>query len=357
MTTGNRPPRRRRRRRDRRRAGAITAIVVVIVAAVGIAIATRSDGHSATATTAPGTTSATAPTTTVTTPPPPPPAKTYSVGVTTIHLVDSSRTILLPDDIRELRPLTVIVRYPTTASSNGADVQNASPDHSDGPYPLVVFGHGFNISTAPYAALMRSWVRAGYVVAAPIFPLERPDAPGGPNENDLVNQPADMSFVITQLTGGNQEPSSLRGLVDASHIAVAGHSDGGDTALAVAYDPRYRDGRVDAAMIFSGAYDPYVSPFAFPADGPPLLAVQGTADVVNPAASTRQFYLAAHPPKYLLTLYGAAHLPPYSFEQPQLSIVEHTTLAFLNLYLAKGSSSALRAVGTMAGVSHLAGVP
>jgi dienelactone hydrolase len=326
-------------------------MVVVVGIAIGTVVATRSGDHARSTTTA-----TTAPTTT-TTPPPPPKPKTYAVGLTTVRLVDPSRTIRLPNGAREQRPVTVVVRYPTTTSSSGTDIQNASPDRGDGPFPLVIFGHGFNISIAPYAALMRSWVRAGYVVAAPIFPLEQPAAPGGPNEKDLVNQPADVSFVITQLAGGAQEPSSLRGLVNTSRIAVAGHSDGGDTALAVAYDPRVRDRRVDAAMIFSGAYDPYVSPFAFPAGGPPLLAIQGTSDVVNPSSATRLFYLAARPPKYLLTLFGAPHLPPYSTEQPQLSIVEHTTLAFLNLYLGKGSASALRAVGTVAGVSHLAAVP
>jgi dienelactone hydrolase len=354
MTGRSRRDGKRRARRNRWRAVAVALVVAVVAVAVGIAVGMRGSGHSGATTTA--TAPTTAPTTTATAPPPPR-AKAYAVGVTTIHLVDPSRTVRLRNGTRVPRSLNVIVRYPTKASPGGVDVPNASPDRSDGPYPLVVFGHGFNISTAPYAALLRSWVKAGYVVAAPIFPLEQPNAPGGPNETDLVNQPADMSLVITQLTGGGQEPSSLKGLVDKAHIAVAGHSDGGDTALAVADDPRYRDGRVDAVMVFSGAYDPYVSPFRFPPNGPPLLAVQGTADAVNPSALTRQFYLAARPPKYLLTLFGAPHLPPYSYEQPQLSIVERTTVAFLRLYLGNGTVSTLRAVGTVAGVSHLAGVP
>ena len=107
-------------------------------------------------------------------------------------------------------------------------------------------------------------------------------------------------------------------------------------------------------MILSGAEIPFVPGFTFSATSPPLLATQGTADVVNLPAATRAFYLAAPEPKYLLTLYGAAHLPPYSYEEPQLGIVERTTIAFLNLYLAHGTLATLRAVGTVPGVSHLA---
>jgi predicted dienelactone hydrolase len=61
---------------------------------------------------------------------------------------------------------------------------------TDGPFPLVVFGHGYAVTPAIYADLPRAWTRAGFVVAAPVFPLENAAAPSGPTENDLVNQPA-----------------------------------------------------------------------------------------------------------------------------------------------------------------------
>ncbi len=226
------------------------------------------------------------------------------------------------------------VRYPATGPSGGVDVPGAAP--AGGRHPLIVFGHGFDITPSPYAALLRSWVRAGYVVAAPTFPLARPDAPGGADEADLVHQPADMSLVITRLEAGTGLPGVVRGTVDPARIAVAGHSDGGDTALAVAEDPRFRDRRVDAAIILSGAEIPFVTTIRFPAAGPPLLAVQGTADTINPPGATQLFYAAAAPPKYLLTLFGMGHLPPYSTAQPALGVVERTTIAFLDRYLGDG---------------------
>ena len=95
------------------------------------------------------------------------------------------------------------------------------------------------------------------MVAAPVFPLGNADAPGGPDEADIVNQPRDMSFVITRLlalSAGRQGP--LAGLIDARQVAVSGQSDGGETALAMAYDQPYRDDRVRAAIILSGAQIP-----------------------------------------------------------------------------------------------------
>jgi dienelactone hydrolase len=189
--------------------------------------------------------------------------------------------------------------------------------------------------------LLDAWTRAGYVVAAPVFPLENRDAPGGPNENDLPNQPGDMSLVIRSLMTPASEPARrIAARIDFARVAVAGQSDGGDTALAAAYDPAVRDTRVKAAVILAGAEDPFARQFAMPAGGPPLLAIQGTADTINPPAQTYAFYDDAAPPKYLLKLLGAGHQPPYTEPGPELTIVEHMTLAFLNRYL-KGRSPGL----------------
>jgi fermentation-respiration switch protein FrsA (DUF1100 family) len=238
-----------------------------------------------------------------------------------LHFADPSRTIRgVP------RSFAAIVLYPTGRR---------------GPFPLIVFGHGYAVTPAPYSLLLNAWAKDGYVVVAPIFPLENANAPGGPNENDLVNQPGDMSLVIANLLAPNT-PSMARiaNLIDTRRIAVAGQSDGGDTALAAAYDPRSRDPNVTAAVILSGAEDPFAPAFAMPAGGPPLLAIQGTADTINPPAQTYAFYESASAPKYLLKLLGAGHQLPYTTPGPEFAMVEHVTLAFLNYYL-KGESGML----------------
>lgn len=262
------------------------------------------------------------------------PTSSFAVGLRVIRLVDSSRTIELANGTVEPRVLLTYIRYPALGSPGGTDVRNAPAARRGGPFPLVVFGHGFALTPTVYASMLQSWAHAGYVVAAPVFPLENKNALGGPDESDLTNQPGDMRFVISRMLAASGATSGpLTGLIDQTRIAVAGHSDGGDTALAVAYDRNYRDPRVSAAVILAGAETPGVEGFAFPPGSPPLLAIQGTADTVNPPSSTKTFFGPAQRPKYLLSLPGAEHLSPYSTQQPQLGIVERVTIAFLNGYL------------------------
>jgi fermentation-respiration switch protein FrsA (DUF1100 family) len=191
------------------------------------------------------------------------------------------------------------------------------------------------------------------VVAAPVFPLENAHAPGGPDESDLVNQPRDMSFVITRMLAASAAPGGpFSGLVDPRRIAVSGQSDGGDTALTAAYDSRFRDRRIRAAVILSGQEIPGVRGYDFPPPSPPLLAIQGLADTINLPSTTFAFFDAARPPKYLLTLPGAPHLGPYTGELPQLAIVERVTISFLDLYL-KGVRGAL---ARMVSAAHVPGI-
>jgi predicted dienelactone hydrolase len=263
-----------------------------------------------------------------------------ALQVRVFTFVDHSRTIRLPDGRRVPRTVETVVRLPAAG----------------GPYPLIVFGHGYALTPAAYAGLLRAWAEAGYVVAAPVFPLGNANAPGGPDESDLVNQPRDMSLVITRMLDLNSRKNGvLSGRIDPSRIAVAGHSDGAETALAVAYDRRYRDRRIRAAIVLSGAALPGMGPF--PQRGPPLLAVQGTADTTNAPANTSAYFGMARRPKFLLWLLGASHLPPYTDQQPQLGIVERATTAFLDHYLKDRPLHAFSAAAQRPGITRLTADP
>ena len=284
----------------------------------------------------------------------------FGVGLRALRLVDNGRVIRLPTGGLVPRTLLAYVRYPALGGRSGGDLPGAPAARAAGPFPLVVFAHGFALTPAQYARLLRSWVRAGYVVAAPVFPLENAKAPGGPDESDLINQPADMRLVISRLLAADRTPTSpLAGLIDAGRIAVAGHSDGAETALAVAYSRRFRDPRVSAAAIMSGAEMSGVGGFSFARGSPPLLATQGTADRVNEPRFTDEFFAAARRPKYLLRLIGAGHLPPYSDQYPQLSIVERVTIAFLDGYLKRtpGAPARLSSLGNAPGTASLLAYP
>ncbi len=281
----------------------------------------------------------------------------FAVGIEQLAFADPTRTISLPGQPRRPRILTTVIRYPAVGPASRVDARGAAPDRAAGPFPLVVFGHGFAVTPATYFRLLRAWARAGYVVAAPIFPLENANAPGGPDRSDLVNQPRDMSLIISgMLAAGVARRSLLHGMIAPRHIAVGGQSDGGATALAVAYDRFYRDPRVSAAVILSGAQ---VLNSGSQLPGPPLLATQGTADVVNSPANTDAFFNVARRPKFLLRLIGAPHLPPYTVQQPQLAIVERVTVAFLDRYLkrARGALGLMTSAANRRGVATLLSRP
>jgi dienelactone hydrolase len=266
------------------------------------------------------------------------PAPAFAVGIHVVRLVDPTRTIRLPHGRVVPRTLLTYVRYPALGAAGQTDLRDAPADRAAGPFPLIVFAHGFAVTPATYTRLLQSWAAAGFVVAAPVFPLESAAAPGGPTEADLGNEPSDMSFVITQMLAAAATPAPpLEGLVDPSRIAVAGHSDGAMAALAAAYSTRFRDPRVGAAVIMSGAELGGVGRF-FPFGSAPLLAAQGTADEFNPRGVTERYFVKARRPKFLLRLLGARHLPPYTTDLPHLGIVERESIAFLDHYLQRGGA-------------------
>ena len=115
------------------------------------------------------------------------------IGLRVLRLVDRSRVAVFRDGRSGPRTLVTYVRYPRSGR---------------GPFPLIVFGHGFALLPGSYAKLLNAWTRAGFVVAAPVFPVENEHAPGGPDENDLSNQPGDMSFVISRLLASSANPPS-----------------------------------------------------------------------------------------------------------------------------------------------------
>jgi poly(3-hydroxybutyrate) depolymerase len=189
-------------------------------------------------------------------------------------------------------------------------------------------------------------------VAAPAFPVEAATAPGGPDEADLVNEPRDIHFVISRLLA---RTSPVRSLVDPRRIAVAGQSDGAVAAFSAAYDPRYRDPRIDAALVMSGS--PLAGFTAPPPGAPPLLAVQGTADPLNGPATTARYFRLMGRPKFLLWLLGATHLPPYTTGDRWAAVVDRTTVAFLDHALRGAPLARLLHAGAEPGVARLEAEP
>src|SRR5260370_448316 len=133
------------------------------------------------------------------------------------------------------------------------------------------------------------------------------------NENDMVNQPADMAYVIRRLLAVSDRSSGfLGGLIAPGKIAVAGQSDGGDTVAALVANTccRYRD--VTATIVLAGAEYPPMGGSYFTKPTPPMLFVQGDADNINlPADSIQMYRPDTTAPPSSLDLF-APHPPPPS---------------------------------------------
>lgn len=248
------------------------------------------------------------------------------------------------------RVLAVVVRYPALGQAQKSGASGT------GEFPLIMFAPGYRQCSVSYNILLREWASAGYVVAAVNFPRTN-CYDVNPDEADLVNQPADLVFVIHQLQQMSSLPSGpLSGVISPTKVAAAGHSDGGDTVAALAAMSCCRYSGLRAALVLSGAEWPAFAGRWFSAPTPPTLFIQGTADTINPPAASLQLYEAdSTGVRYYLQLDGAEHLTPYEGDSTPEPIVARVTIAFLDHYLAGNGYSvgAMQHSADVAGVSEL----
>jgi Cutinase len=210
------------------------------------------------------------------------------------------------------------------------------------PFPLLLFAPGFLQCPMAYSHLLQAWASGGYVVAAVTFPRANCHLGAGAYEADLVNQPQDMSYVLTRLLAlSTQVGDAFSGLLDPQEIGAAGHSDGGDTVAALAANSCCIDHRLKAVAVLSGAKWPPMPGRYFPGGAPPMLFTQGSADTVNPPWASLQLYRAdSAVARYYLDLFGASHLLPYEGTNPVERRTARVTLAFFDRYLL-GQAAAL----------------
>jgi len=232
------------------------------------------------------------------------------------------------------RRLLTFIRYPLARTQ-------AAPQPAAGPFPLLMFAPGFMQCAAPYARLLQAWASAGYVVAVVNFPRTDCHA-GDAYEADLVNQPADMSYVISRLLALSAQPNDLfSGMLNRHEIAATGQSDGGDTVAALAASACCADRRLVAVAVLAGAEWPPMPGRYFAHRAPPMLFVQGSADTINPPQTSVQLYRAdSRSARYYLDLFGASHMVPYVGTNPVERLVARVTLAFFDRYVL-GQATAL----------------
>ncbi len=296
----------------------------------------------------------------------------FSVGLARCTFVDHTRAVLnyskAPSTVlSSSRTLVTEIRYPTPLVANGpVEITGAPPATQSGGYPMIVFAHGYDVTPDTYAPLLDAWTQAGFVVVAPFFPDEKPSAvaaqPGTDTEDDLANEPADLTFVtnaILQASANNTSNCHIAsGLVNSTEIALAGHSDGATAVGMLAYDHgvdpqgvNYADLRsgIDyrSVIILSGAEDTTQS-YADEASRPSLLIIHSLVDRCNPIRNDVKLYdHILQTNKWFLALRTAHHLPPFDGDDlPAFRVVAAITIRFLQMSLeATTPSSSLLAYG------------
>ncbi len=183
----------------------------------------------------------------------------YLVGMRSYTFVDASRPTAANGSFpgAPTRTLRTLLLYPAVGDPNGPAVANAKPIRRRDGFPLIVFSHGFGASGPAYEFLLEQFVREGYVIAAPTFPLSSAGAPGGSDGGDYINQPGDVSFVLTSVLKVARMDPSLRRTIDRHDVGAFGHSLGAITTLGVATNSCCVDHRIRAAVSFSGIELPF----------------------------------------------------------------------------------------------------
>jgi predicted dienelactone hydrolase len=283
-----------------------------------------------------------------------PPTAPFFVAQTKLTFVDASRSSPARGGTPAAasRTLVTTVYYPTTVAPTAA---SPTPPPPATQFPLLVFAHGYAIDAAAYAPLLTDLAAGGYVVAAPDFPGTSTAFPGGAIRSDSLQEPADISFVITSMLNLSAQPGPFFNVINPAAVGDAGQSDGGVVAGAAAFNTCCLDPRIKAASILTGGAFGFDGQW-FPPGTPPVLFVHATADEVNPYGASTSMFAQAQSPKYLFTIQGGSHLEVY-VDPPWEDHVARAMVAFFDVYL-KGDQAAanrLAAEGTQPGYTLQAG--
>lgn len=228
----------------------------------------------------------------------------YAVGTHEETFVDSTRGTPAHGTYAgdTMRTLLTSIWYP--AAANGVDAQIAT----GGPFPIVMYSHGFSSMRAENSGLAMHLASHGYVVIATTFPVSNINAPGGPSGIDIAEQPHDVSFVLDQALGLAATPGSvLEGGLDDTRVAAAGLSMGGLTTLLVTYHAQLRDPRIDLAIAMAPLAGILTQSFYETTEAPLMVLFGDTDAILGYDPNATRIRDRAHAPLDLITLSHGTH--------------------------------------------------
>lgn len=195
-------------------------------------------------------------------------------------------------DSTRIRTITCDIYYPADISGNNVAVVSDTFH-----FPVLVFGHGFVMSTSSYATLRDSLVLRGYVMALPTT-----ESGFSPSHLDFGK---DLAFVAEQIQNSNSNSADLFYDRIANTSCVMGHSMGGGASF---LSVPYYSGITAIANLSAAETNPSAISAASGINIPALL-IAGENDCITPPASNQELMYNALPTtcKNLITINGASH--------------------------------------------------
>jgi len=241
------------------------------------------------------------------------------------------------DGDRGNRMIRVSVYYP--AFSGG---KNKAPAPPEPPYPVVVFGHGYQLPASIYENITKALISEGFIVA---FPLTEKGM--FPSHRTLGR---DIAFVAAQMRKEGASPESPLFGIAGEKCCFMGHSMGGGSAVlgaAYSFQP-------DAIALLSPLETrpsavAVASSLSFPA-----LIFAGGNDCITPPESNQDPLFAAlnSTDKTYITIHGGSHCQMARYHylcrlaegtcRPKPAISREEQHAIINRYLVPWLKSRLK---------------
>lgn len=251
---------------------------------------------------------------------------------------------------------SVVSAQPAAPKGAGPNVEIWLPPDfrsGEGPWPLIIFSHGFGGCAKQSEFLTAYLADQGYIVAAPDHADGHPCQSGIRLGEGMPEKPfrfpdqwsdatyqqrrADILFTLKSI----HDDPKFKGVIDEDNIGLMGHSLGGYTVMGMAGGwPSWKDKNFKAVVALS----PYAAPFA--GQGTignidiPVMYQGGTMDAGMTPILRDKIYPESRSPKYYVELDGAGHDGWTQKQARWQEPVNRTVLSFFNKYL-KGKEGAV----------------